>query len=130
MWVVLTALAAALITFYFSNSKHADAVRLSSATSLLFYFVFWCVADESAANYFSAVFFGGTFIGMSRLSRISYTGVIAASILFGWLFMVLLPLLKGVGGALGVTAFVCVSIVSLITYLLRLSSGHTGESQR
>jgi len=116
MLVLLSAVCGALVTFHLSSNKKLDSVRVSSGSSLLFYIAVWWLCGAVEANLYGAVFFGGSFVGMSSPVRLSITGVVGASILFAGLFITVLPHLDGVGGALGVCAFVCVSIVSCLSY--------------
>ncbi len=62
------------------------------------------------AEFWATVFFGGSFVGMSAPHRFSYYLLTISSLCFAIIFMVLLPLLEGIGGALGCSAFISVAI--------------------
>lgn len=103
----------AVSTFALAQRHWFNAIRASSILTILFYLLL--VLIEADADFWASVFFGGTFIGMSTPHKFSYVALIASSLCFSWLFIMLMPYLDGVGGALGCSAFISV----VITHMLR-----------
>ncbi|WP_368411526.1 hypothetical protein [Alteromonas sp. 1_MG-2023] len=66
--------------------------------------------ETYSAEFWATVFFGGSFVGMSAPHRFSYYLLTMSSLCFAVIFMLLLPLLEGVGGALGCSAFISVAV--------------------
>lgn len=111
--IVIVSLFGGGVTFGLSHYLQCDTIRASSISTLCFYAVLLCLTDDETAQSLSAWFFGGSFVGMSARSKLSWCAVICASGIFGALGALLLPFLEGIGGALGVCAFLSVVIVNL-----------------
>ncbi|MFY8274747.1 hypothetical protein AAEU32_11550 [Pseudoalteromonas sp. SSDWG2] len=102
------ALCGALSTFWLAKQRYFNAVRASSLLSMIAYGVFYLSTNE--VELYSALFFGGTFVGMSAPHRFGWYTQCSAAGIFSLLFQFLVPRLEGYGGALGVSAFVAVCI--------------------
>lgn len=105
---MLVAQSAAFLTYALARHRYFDAIRASAALSIIAYGVFAFFDFDVERN--SAIFFGGTFIGMSAPKRFGvFTLVVSASIFLA-VFAIVEPAAKGYGGALGVSAFISVCI--------------------
>ena len=108
----LIASAVAWCTFYLVKRPKITPTRASSLLSL------FIIAFLFALNKFldidltllSALVFGASFVGMCSHKIISDLEVVFGGIIFGLLFLYLVPRLEGVGGALGFSAFLSISI--------------------
>jgi len=107
-------------TYFLASLPKMGAIRASALSTLFCYAVLFVSYGNEYAELFSAVFFGGSFVGMSTQQRLSWKGIGIASCIFGWLSAMLLPLIEGIGGALGICAFLSVVIVYVSYNLLRL----------
>ncbi|MCB4435909.1 hypothetical protein LHL20_06575 [Alteromonas sp. McT4-15] len=125
---IVIAVVGGLSTFALSLVPFIGAIRASTLATLVAYTVFWVVFDSSTANAFGALFFGGSFVGMSSSAKLSWLGVTLAASVFGVLSAAILPLLNGMGGALGVCAFLSVVIVYLSGRLYRKYNPRTPNS--
>ena len=91
-----------------SYSTHLlGAVRASALTSLLYYLTLGLIIPLEA-NYYGAMFFGGSFIGMSKASSIE---IVLAAIIFIVFYKYVAVLLAGLGGVLGLGALLSIFIV-------------------
>ncbi len=102
----------AISTYVLSQKRPFGAIRASTLLSILSYLIFWGIGVE--AELYSVVFFGGSFVGMSASHRFGYFSVTLGSIFFAFFYIFLIPLLKGYGGALGLSAFLSVALTHLI----------------
>ena len=119
MLVLLFAILGGVITYKLSILPHMNAIRASSMSTLTCYILVFCIAGVELANSYTSIFFGGSFVGMTSSHRLSSKGVVAAACLFGVISALLLPMLEGIGGALGVCAFISVSAVHLMNILVK-----------
>lgn len=109
-------LVAALLTFECSKISWLGPIRASCVLTLLSFI------DFAIINYFYAIdirfvttlFFGATFVGMSCPTKIGYLSLSLSALVFTLLFFNLVPLLEGMGGALGLSAFLSVFFMTLI----------------
>lgn len=107
---------AALLTYECSKISWLGPIRASCALTLLSFI------DFAIINYFFAIdirfvttlFFGATFVGMSCPTKIGRFGLSLSALFFSLLFLNLVPLLEGMGGALGLSAFLSVFFMALI----------------
>lgn len=107
------ALLGGIVTYKASSQPWMNSVRASSAGTLVCYLMVLLLAGTDKANVYATMFFGGSFVGMTSSHRLNHTGILIASCVFGAISAVILPLLNGIGGALGVCAFISVVIVHL-----------------
>lgn len=115
-FVILVALITVLVTFEFGSYPKIGVIRASAGLTLL------ALIDLNLINYFyaididyfMAVIFGASFVGMSSKKRFTYLDMSWAALIYGILFLYFLPLLEGLGGALGLSAFISVVIIHLI----------------
>ncbi|AMJ86735.1 MULTISPECIES: hypothetical protein [Alteromonas] len=116
--VILITLAGAFTTYRLAKLPKFNVIRASSLLTILFYFSVLLIENvlmsesrsSETAEFWATVFFGGSFVGMSAPHRFSYYLLTISSLCFAIIFMVLLPLLEGIGGALGCSAFISVAI--------------------
>lgn len=104
---------AALLTFELSKLKWAGATRASAILSIAFAIISRQLFVESDAEAFSAIFFGGSFVGMSSAERFGRGWVLWAGLLFGGVYWSLVHYISGLGGALGLSAFLSVSLSAI-----------------
>lgn len=111
-------LISAYSTFYLSRVSFIGPIRASVGTTLIFLFVESLLSFKF--HYFSEVlFFGGSFIGMSGVSRIHPWLLSFSCFLFYLYFFQLAPFIKGMGGALGLGAFLSVIPLALLNLKLK-----------
>jgi len=116
--VVITTLAGAFTTYRLAKLPRFNVIRASSLLTIVFYFSVLLIHNvlisethsSDTAEFWATVFFGGSFVGMSASHRFSYYMLTISSLCFAVIFMVLLPLLDGIGGALGCSAFISVAL--------------------
>lgn len=122
--LVLMAILGGVSTYYLCAFTRMGSIRSSSVCTLFFFTLCYAFVGSDVANTWSTVFFGGSFVGMSSPSRLSTKGVVFAAAMFGVISASLLPYLKGVGGAVGVCAFVSVIIINMATLCFRRIKKH------
>ena len=105
----------AFSTFFLAKHDRLGAIRASTILSIFAYLLFSLIAFQP--EFYSTLFFGGTFIGMSAPKRFGVYTLFFTSILFSLLFFYLVTLLNSFGGALGVSAFLSVCICHLAIVL-------------
>lgn len=88
------------------------ATRASSLVGLLGYLV---LSDSLLI----AGFFGASFVGMSSKEKVGKINLVISSVVFAIVFLLFTPLLEGHGGALGVSAFICVVFTMLVAKIRR-----------
>ena len=108
--IILASILGAEVTFYLIHAKRVSAVRASSGSTLAFALLTMALPLPLAASV-RAAFFGATFVGMTSNTRMGKKRVLAASLLFAAIYILLVPSLKGLGGGLGSAAFVASSAV-------------------
>ncbi|EQC46138.1 hypothetical protein M900_1828 [Bacteriovorax sp. Seq25_V] len=97
-------------------------MRASTLVTLFFYVILLFIRTHIVFDfeYFLALVFGASFVGMSCPNRVGFLGVFLGSIIYSGLFHFLVPMLTGFGGALGLSAFLgCVVAVCLRLYIIR-----------
>lgn len=118
---ILISCLSSYLTFEFSKIKYFGAIRASAILTLLFYIDllilnYFFLVD---IDFFLSIFFGGSFIGMSCPSKVGYYSLFGGAIIFSVLFIYLLPYLPGMGGALGLSAFLSVFLVLSIKKIIK-----------
>jgi hypothetical protein len=108
---LFSAVLGAVGTYYLAQTTYANAIRASSLLTLVAYLLCWLVGLD--AEYWSLVFFGGSFVGMSTPLRFGLPSVCVAAILFGVFFVLIIPYISGIGGALGCSSFLSVCLTHL-----------------
>tara|TARA_B100001063_G_scaffold95906_1_gene89587 strand:+ start:503 stop:880 length:378 start_codon:yes stop_codon:yes gene_type:complete len=96
----------ALLTFLLAKHKPFSPVSASSSLSIIAYYFFYYFNLQP--ELYSAIFFGGTFIGMSAPKRFGVYTITSAAMIFAILFEYLVPKINNYGGALGISAFLSV----------------------
>lgn len=108
--ILAVAILGAQMTFYLIHHKHLPTVRASSSLTLLFALIV-SFLNVPFVGALQAAFFGSTFVGMTDKSRLGSKRVFLASVLYGVMFLWLIPFAQGFGGGLGAAAFVSISII-------------------
>lgn len=100
----------AMITFFFGQTPKVGPIRASATSSLIFYAILTLITKNSGVDYstWPALFFGGTFIGMSGVERMKWILLPISCVIFTLLFVYVVPSMKGLGGGLGLCAFLSV----------------------
>lgn len=113
---LIVSVIAALVTYECAKISWLGAIRASCVLTLLSFIDFAIINYFFAIdiNYMTTLFFGASFVGMSCPSKLGYKSLILGSLLFAILFFYLVPVLEGMGGALGVSAFLSVFTMALI----------------
>ncbi|MFP4177406.1 MAG: hypothetical protein ACLFTZ_01440 [Acholeplasmataceae bacterium] len=108
--VIVVAIFGALITYVLQHRYEQNSVLASAAPSLLFALVM--LPLSSLGQFYSAVFYAASFIGMSERKRLRNVYTVAfAGVVLGVLFQLMSPLFNGSGGKLGTLALVSVLVV-------------------
>lgn len=115
--ILVVSVLGAEITYFLIHKYHQPTVRASSLSALLFALAVSAL-NISFGNALQAAFFGATFVGMTDKSRLGWKRVFVASLVFGLIFVFLIPLAKGIGGSLGTAAFVSSSVVYLLSKMI------------
>jgi hypothetical protein len=112
IYVVAAALSAE-ITWRISAHHHVGPVRASALTTLFgLGLLRW--TGFAAPPFIEAAVFGGSFVGMSDVTRLSWRGRGWASATYGLTFPYALAKCTGIGGTLGATALASCLIVYAI----------------
>ncbi|BFT30950.1 hypothetical protein D210916BOD24_21260 [Alteromonas sp. D210916BOD_24] len=119
MGLIILALLGGLSTYLLSRVPSIGTIRASSITTIMCFLIFYGFWGIDIANQYSAIFFGGSFVGMSSPTKLSLSAVVVASGVFGVISAFLLPILAGLGGALGICAFLSVVLVYGSKYLYK-----------
>ena len=109
--LIAISLCGALSTFLLAKRNRFDAIRASSSLSIIAFVVFYFTTVQF--EFYSLIFFGSTFVGMSAPKRFGLYSQIVAAVLFALLFENLVPFIKDYGGALGLSAFLSVCVCHL-----------------
>lgn len=115
------AILGAQVTYFLIHKVHMPTVRASSASTLIFALIVGAL-NISFVGALQAAFFGATFVGMTDKSRLGWKRVLLASLIFGVVFVFLIPLAQGFGGGLGAAAFFSSSVVYSAGKMLRKSN--------
>ena len=115
--VILVSILGAQVTFHLTHKGRIPVVRASSASTLIFSLLIG-LSNIPFVAVLQAAFFGATFVGMTDKARLGWKRVFVASLIFGVIFIFLIPLAQGIGGGLGAAAFVS----SAAAYGLKLRS--------
>ena len=109
--------------------KDHGPVRISSFLTL-FFIGLTTLIESPKIEALQAIFFGSSFIGMSDSARLTKTQLSMASLLFVLIFIFLIHHLKGIGGAIGFSAFVsCLVIYSLSKMITELKDQVSSRRQ-
>lgn len=111
--IFLVSVIAALLTFELAKFEKIGVVRSSCLIGLLAFLLSLLVGN----NNFVLVAFGASFVGMCSFSKFSRWQVFSASLVYSLLYINFIPHLNGMGGALGFSAFLSVSMVFLLHHL-------------
>ncbi|MCO4753193.1 MAG: hypothetical protein KC478_01860 [Bacteriovoracaceae bacterium] len=108
---IIIALSGGLITYYLSNK--VGAVRASAGSSLVFYIALVLVSKVVTIplDLWSLIFYGGSFVGMSSSDRANPIIIASACLAFVAFYFNVAVLLEGMGGGLGLSAFLSVLFI-------------------
>jgi hypothetical protein len=90
----------------FITKSSSGLLSASSGLSIIAYYFFYYFNLQP--ELYSAIFFGGTFIGMSAPKRFGVYTITSAAMIFAILFEYLVPKINNYGGALGISPFLSV----------------------
>ncbi len=113
----LIILLGAKITFFLSPLKYCGPIR-SSTLATLGFVLLTKVMPLSWPLYSDVLFFGGSFIGMSGIERLSRYSLPLSCLIFYLYFYEVGPHIKGLGGGLGLGAFLSVIPIAVVSYML------------
>lgn len=105
--MILSAILGALFTFELIKKYEIHPIKSSTVTTLIYGIIFILLKNES----YTYVFYGGSFIGMSRAKHFNYYQLIVSSFIFYAIYLYAIPFTGGLGGALGCSAFISVLFV-------------------
>lgn len=116
--ITLTCLVASQATYMISHKTKLNSVKASSLTTLLFIGLTHFLAFPIVPQ-LQAAFFGGSFVGMSEVSRLSQRAVFFGGLIFSGVFSYLLSFEWKMGGTLGAAAFFSCLSVHLLRFIYR-----------
>jgi hypothetical protein len=102
--ILITALLTSVLTRWLIKEKKVAPIRASSFITLMILGALSLFQFEYK-DLLGAAALGGTFVGMTESARLPKRSFLFAGLLFSLLFYFLLPLNQGLGGALGMAAF-------------------------
>ena len=108
------ALVATFGTNHLAQNNKIGSVRASSLLTLAFCLITYSISLEMIPS-LQAAFFGASFVGMASPERLSKIQLFIASIVFSFIYVFLIHHVKGIGGALGFSAFVSCLITQIPT---------------
>jgi CBS domain containing-hemolysin-like protein len=114
--ILITTVISTVCTRWLIHHKNLSPIRASSLFTLGVLIASSGYTFELRPTLEAAVL-GGTFVGMTDASKLSFRSLTFASILFSLVFYFIIPYNQGLGGALGFAAFVS----CLITYFIKLN---------
>lgn len=114
LFIILISCLAALLTTIFSNYLKISVnsnykILVSSLLTFCAYFIFYKFSNN--LNLLSQAFYAGTFVGMSSVEMLSKRHTLAAGSITGFILAFSENMFKGIGGKLGLTAFISVLLV-------------------
>ena len=124
---LLIAIGAAFVTQKIGGLPTMNAVKSSSLLTLVFCLILVLLGHqyEVAEAYWSALFFGATFVGMTGALHLKNFGLAMAASVYGLLFYFTNSFYNGIGGALGVSAcFSVIFILILKGFFNKIRSNH------
>ena len=104
------------LTYLFSSHPKLGPIRASSLVTLILIALLKIVGLNWV--YTEVLIFGGSFIGMSGVERISKYFIPLSCVIFYFYFYEIAPHVKGFGGALGLGAFLSVTPLAIVNFLL------------
>jgi hypothetical protein len=105
IWQIILAQFITLSTRYLAFAKNWGVVRASSSLTLLVYFI---------APSLATLTLGATFVGFTLPERMGWPRLAFASLLYSLMHAFYLKSMQGIGGALGLFAFVACSFIYVI----------------
>ncbi len=109
-WIFALAQLSTQLTHFLIHRYQWNAIRVSAGGTILFVLLLAAFPTPLRDTLYS-VYLGGSFVGMSDAARLKASHLFFASMIFGLIFVFVLPFNIGMGGALGAAAFVSVSTV-------------------
>lgn len=116
---ILICIISSILTFECSKINRIGPIRASAGLTLLSYIDFSIINYFYAINvdYYLALFFGATFVGMSCPTRFSRVSIVISGALFSLIFTLIGKFLVGLGGVLGLSAFLSVFLIEVFRKL-------------
>lgn len=112
--VVLSGAIGAIGTFLMIHFLGFTTVRAACLATLFFVAVTWSLHHPFHILMQSA-FLGSTFVGMTDKSLLGWKRVLAASLLFSFFFLLLIPMIRALKGSVETAAFLSSGIVYGLT---------------
>lgn len=109
---IFVSLVAVFGTHHLAQINKVGSVRASSLLTLAFCLMTYPISHEIIPS-LQAAFFGASFVGMASPTRLSKVQLFIASLVFTFIYVFLIHHLKGIGGALGFSAFVSCLITQI-----------------
>ena len=120
--IIILSILISFITYELAKNNRIGVIRSSAIVTLIAYLVLFIL--QSVLNFnlelYSTCVFGASFVGMSCPSKVSRLLLLLASLIYSSLFISLVPLLKGVGGALGLSAFLSIFVILFLSHLIKI----------
>lgn len=117
MFIMLFSLMGALLTYTAHRHSRISTIQASSGLTLICFVMLTLSPLEP--DYYAAIFFGGSFVGMTAPTKLGYVGVASAAIIFSLFFVGVLPYISTFGGALGCSAFIAVCVIQAVALAYR-----------
>jgi hypothetical protein len=113
---MVIALLSSQVVYWSVKRLQVSGVRASAFSSLLFALLL-CTLNIPNSDFLSAAWLGGSFLGMSRPETFSARELFFGALIYGFLYIYVLPLNIGLGGALGFAAFVTCGLLRTVYWL-------------
>ncbi len=117
LWqIILLSIIGANLTHYIAHKNNIGAIRASAGLTILFVFInnFFLFSLQA-----QAIFFGATFVGMASKKRMGHRSISLASFIYSLVIFYLIGFAKGMGGALGTSAFIGCSTTAFFIYFYK-----------
>lgn len=127
---ILISIVSSVLTFRLIKRPEISPTRASSFISLIGFGILYGISKIYSFDfyYFSILLFGASFVGMCSHKVVSQLEVFIGACLFGVLYIFLMPVFEGLGGALGFCAFLSLVISrTLVSKSISLYTGVVGE---
>jgi len=115
--IIVFALMGALLTYTTHRHAPVSSIQASSGLTLLCYLMLIVLPIDP--YYYAAIFFGGSFVGMTAPHNLGYIGVASAASIFSLFFVGVVPYISTFGGALGCSAFISVCAIQALALVYR-----------
>lgn len=108
--IYILSIFSSLGTFFLRDRYKINSIQASVLISLFGYFLSFLFL-RSDTDLYSAVVYGASFVGMTNIREFRYTQLILSSLLYASMFSLYMNWFSGLGGALGFSAFISVTLI-------------------